>query len=329
MAKILIYWANLGFSFRLDALPFLGKPPYKLCDIRHEPSHLIIQALRYLAKYINPNCMLLAETYESMSTIKEYFGTDQDKQFDLSYNFHLCSNLWVSVVKKSNQPIWHILQEMRHIPQHAAWLNFLRNHDELSLAHLDPESVKKVKDELLEFGLSFREGYGISGRTFSLLNHHAERYKMIYFLLASLPYAIMITYGDEIGKENVAFDSLSPEEQQDTRHINRGEISQDEILAANQHPMFQFLAALFHQRLLYADFLSQIPQQLPTPSNLFAAVYPHNGKMLYVYINLTAEQQAITLPVLAVTMITCVNTAVIENGEINLGGYGGIWLLAL
>lgn len=328
MAKILIYWACAGFSFRLDALPFLGKPPYKLCDIRHEPSHIIIQALRHLAKKINPHCILLAETYESMDTIKDYFGTDKEKQFDLSYNFHLCSHLWTSVVKHDHQSLWQVLQQMQPIPKHAAWLNFLRNHDELSLAHLNPEDVKQVQNELLSFGLSFREGYGISGRTFSLLNRHIERYQMIYFLLASLPYALMITYGDEIGKENIAFDSLNLVEKQDTRHINRGCISKNEISTASKNPLFLFLANLFHLRTLYADYFTQHPERLSSESQVFAAAYVHNSKQLRVYVNLSDTIKLIPIGDASLEVLVEVNEVQVQDNQLVLNSYSGVWLMS-
>ncbi len=68
----------------------------------------------------------------------------------------------------------------------------MRNHDELSLAHLDANLTKSLQSALLPFGVTFREGHGVSGRTYSLLNRNLEKFKMAYLLLFSFPGSVMI-----------------------------------------------------------------------------------------------------------------------------------------
>src|SRR6185369_11050843 len=109
------------------------------------------------------------------------------------------------------------------------WVNFLRNHDELSLAYLNDRLTKTVNDELSKFGEPFRENYGIAGRTFSLIGSQYKRFLMAYFLLASFPGGIAIPYGDEIAYKNTPLYKMRETERLDPRNINRGFITKQEF----------------------------------------------------------------------------------------------------
>src|SRR2546426_538195 len=92
------------------------------------------------------------------------------------------------------------INELDQIPVHADWINFLRNHDELSLAYLQDPLLSDVKNALMKYGEPFREEYGISGRTYSFLGRDEQKLFNAYFLVASLPGGVLIPYGDGIGK---------------------------------------------------------------------------------------------------------------------------------
>ena len=149
MAKIMLYWCRLGFHFRLDAIPFVGKAAYKVTGVRSKKTFYIIAALKYLARLVNPFCAFAAETYEDIDTVIQYFGTCKRHQVDLSYNFHLCTIIWVCLVEQKSSFLWDKIDKLYHIPKHGQWINFLRNHDELSLAHLQQDLVLKVRKEIL------------------------------------------------------------------------------------------------------------------------------------------------------------------------------------
>src|SRR5205823_6129018 len=121
------------------------------------------------------------------------------------------------------------LYEGRNIPVHADWINFLRNHDELSLAYLQDPLLTDVKIALMRHGAPFREGFGISGRTYSFLGTSDMKLFNAYLLDSSVPGGLLIPYGDEIGKTNIPLDKLPQNIRYDTRNINRGKLTQEEL----------------------------------------------------------------------------------------------------
>lgn len=245
-AQVLMYWASFGFNFRLDAIPFIGKSAYKETDKDHEKTFAIIAALKAIAREINPECVFLVETYESLDTVLEYFGTSNREQAEMSYNFHLCTYLWVSLVTQDANLLWDKWKEMQDIPHYGEWLNFLRNHDELSLAYLPDELKDKVSSELLERGASFREGFGIAGRTYSLLGNNERRFLLAYFLLYSLQGGTVLVYGDEIGKKNVPLSELTDAEKTDSRNINRGVVWKSDFSTAKAKRIGSKIREMLH-----------------------------------------------------------------------------------
>jgi maltose alpha-D-glucosyltransferase/alpha-amylase len=222
MAQVLIYWAKLGFNFRLDSILFIGKPAYKTDGCDSTKTHLLMAALRCIVDMIDPSLAFLAESFSDMQSIKTCLGVPEQVQANLAYNFHLSTKLWLTVLNHDSEILTEMLQLQQGLPQHATWLNFLRNHDELSLGHLEDATRLTFYQTIQHQGMDFRNGCGISGRTFSLLNGDVQRFMMAYFLLASCPGAMMLPFGDEFALANIPFDSLSKLEQKDTRNINRG-----------------------------------------------------------------------------------------------------------
>lgn len=102
IAKILIHWAELGFNFRLDAVPFVGKSAYKKTDTLNQKVHNIISALKYLSEQVNVESCFLVETYEQLDAVIKYFGSSDTIQSNLSYNFHLCTSMWLGLVKEDS-----------------------------------------------------------------------------------------------------------------------------------------------------------------------------------------------------------------------------------
>lgn len=326
MAKILIYWGSFGFSFRLDAIPFVGKSAYKMLDGNNGETFLITAALKNISEIINPQSVFVVETYENLNTIIDYFGTSNQIQANLSYNFHLCTNLWVSIIKEESRFIWDKLENQSNIPKHAEWLNFLRNHDELSLAYLSDDLTKEVKDAILQYGKEFREGYGISGRTFSLMGFQTKRFLMAYFLLASFPGGLVIPYGDEIAFRNIPFNKLKNSEKKDTRNINRGVISQKEFNTKKARNVSENIATILSKRRELRDYLNVWPEKVQTAKEIFGASYRLGTSELLIYINLSKKRKIIKNDMKEFRAIAHINAIKINENTIQLGPYAGIWL---
>lgn len=329
VVKIVVYWASLGFNFRLDAIPFIGKGAYKTPEKDNGRTYDITTALQYIVKKINPECAFIVESFEALDKVINYFGTSNSRQSQLSYNFHLCTRLWISLIKKDVSYMWHELIVTNKIPTHAEWVNFLRNHDELSLAHLDEKLKDEVSNVINNRGITFREGHGISGRTYSLLGHNEKRFKMAYFLLASLPGALAIPYGDEIGMRNVPLSRLSKSDRQDTRNINRGRLSLKKMHTKKGQRLYNEISQIINERKLLRNYLNIQPQRILTEqkkSQVLSMVYKSGSSQLYIFINLGNSQQKIDINVSEGAIIAKVNTAKITDQQVQLGSYGGIWV---
>ena len=331
--KIITFWIKLGFNFRLDAIPFVGKEPYKDSTGGSPTTNLITESLYYICNQVKPEVAFLAESYESIATVIKYFGTPGSEQAQLAYNFYLCTALWVSLVTLDNQHIWKQLDKTEEIPVHAIWINFLRNHDELSLAYLSEDINTKVNAELAKRGMPFRGKYGISGRTFSLLDQNKERFLMAYFLLASIPGSMAIPYGDELGLTNVQFEDLPEAEKNDTRNINRGRLTK-KAMEENKE-IYQALKEILatHQSLSY--YMNIWPQKMQVDiikgeeKNLFLASYKAGSSELIILINLTDKPAVIKLKEEGEFTISASINKIDFNrakSQVKLGKYGGIWL---
>lgn len=182
--KILFFWTSLGFNFRLDAIPFVGQYAYKEASSDTQTTHHLVSALRNVAQMINHECAFIVETYERLDSVVAYFGTTNHREAQLSYNFHLCTDTWITLVEQDSKYIWSKLKLTSKVPNHAEWINFLRNHDELSLAYVGDDMLKKVLADIGPGGIPFRKGHGVAGRTRSLLDGNVKRFLMAFTLLA-------------------------------------------------------------------------------------------------------------------------------------------------
>lgn len=118
IAKVMIYWGSHGFNFRLDAVPYIGKSSFKETD-NNRYAHLIMSALKYIVHQVNPNTIILVETFEKLSSVIEYFGSTKNPGAELSYNFHLCTRTWLSLIKQDAKYIWRTLCLQENIPAFA------------------------------------------------------------------------------------------------------------------------------------------------------------------------------------------------------------------
>lgn len=326
VVKILIYWVKLGFNFRLDAIPFIGKAAYKLTDTNNEMAHAITAALKCITDKIDPHSVFIIESYEQLDKVIEYFGSSKIVQANLSYNFHLCTSIWVSLIKADVNYIWQKLDKLVAVPDHAEWLNFMRNHDELSLAYLPDDLLLSMREAVGKYGKDFREGCGISGRTFSLLGCNRDRFLMAYFLLASLPGGIVIPYGDEIACPNIELADLPQQDKADSRNINRGKLLSNQYESPVSKAVFQALALIIRQRKVLRYYLNIWPTRLKSSPMVFAACYKNSHEELVIYINLSKEPQAISCDLLKAKQFARVNEVTFNQEGLNLGPYAGVWL---
>jgi maltose alpha-D-glucosyltransferase/alpha-amylase len=84
------------------------------------------------------------------------------------------------------------------LPEGCQWATFLRNHDEIDLGRLTEAQKQEVFREMGPQKRMQLYNRGIRRRLAPMLGNEAERLKMAYSLLFSLPGTPVIRYGEEI-----------------------------------------------------------------------------------------------------------------------------------
>lgn len=213
LEKIIAFWSNKGIDiFRLDAIPFLIKE--KGTNAENQPgTHCIIKILNSFNQAIGPRSIFHAEACEPPKEILKYFGKERvfnvyggenltrTDGVQVAYNFPFMPAIWASLITESNEHFWNVHKEIPSIPESAAWAQFLRVHDELTVEMADASTRKIIYDALLSKGKDFK-GLGISGRMANFLDKNPAKIGLAFAILLSLPGIPVIYYGDEIGAEN-------------------------------------------------------------------------------------------------------------------------------
>jgi len=336
MSKVLMYWAEKGCSFRLDAVSHIGKNWNDGMQKNTGHAHTPVQALRHILALTNPNSVFLVEVNETAEKTIAYSGTQTHKESDLMYHFELTEALWETLMLNNTERLWQLIDAFGQLPRWSRWVTFLRNHDALTIRFCAPEVREQLYALLEPNGLAFREGNAISGRTASFLDGDSKKIITAHLLLASLPGYPALMYGDELEKKN-DMDYMKQETekkraqgvaaQDDTRDIGRGQITTDDLNSPDAQTVQNALTKIFTTRAQYPDLATTYPQRLePEQRNLFAAKYQLKAGGLHIFINLGEDN--ITIQTEATNPILTIHDVGLGEGNLSLGAYSGVWVLA-
>lgn len=129
MLDVLFFLANKGVQgFRLDSAPFLWKRAGTTC--RNQPeAYAIVAAFRAALDIVAPSVVLLTEAIESPAHVIPFFG--EGKGCDLAYNNGVMTALWAGLADQDASIVRTMMTAAAQRPDHAAWLNYVRCHDDL------------------------------------------------------------------------------------------------------------------------------------------------------------------------------------------------------
>lgn len=195
--RIMGFWLELGVSgFRLDAAPFLIEMRGVKTPHASDPFEYLQEFRDYLT-YVRGDAILLAEANVDMKTAPKYFGGGDRMQ--LLFNFPLNEHLMLAMVREKAEPIVRGLNLSPDIPPAGQWAVYLRNHDEMSLAHLSKKEQQEIYDALApDEGMRIYDR-GIRRRMPPMFGGDVRRMKLAHSLLFTLPGAPVLRYGEEIG----------------------------------------------------------------------------------------------------------------------------------
>ncbi|TDC52626.1 trehalose synthase [Jiangella ureilytica] len=198
IAQIAGFWLALGLAgFRVDAVPFLMEESDRATAGSQEPHELIRDLRAYLTRR-RGDAVLLGEVNLPPEKALEYYGETGD-ELTMAFDFTVNQALYLSLVREDAGPLAKVLKAAPELPDDCQRVNFVRNHDELSLDQLTDDERAEVFAALGPEPDMQLYGRGLRRRLPSMLDGDEQRIRMVYSLMFSLPGTPALFYGEEIG----------------------------------------------------------------------------------------------------------------------------------
>ncbi|KLO23468.1 MULTISPECIES: alpha-amylase family glycosyl hydrolase [unclassified Marinitoga] len=306
MIKILVFWKKMGIDgFRMDAAPFLWKEEESNCENLPQ-THTILKIFRNSLDYLEKGTILVAEANLKPRDVVEYFGNGDECH--AGYHFPLMPKIFLTLAEKNYMHVFEALkvENTPNIPESCRWFTFLRCHDELTLEFVTKEEREKMNKYYLKNRLwTFREGEGISGRLYELLDKDIRKVLLSFSILFTTEGSPIIYYGDEIALENdYDFYNKMVEKTgfKDSRFLNRGPINWDEIekklknKSSKEYIVFNTVKNMLKIRKENIEFFEQKGEVVPVKNkSIFVVKKKLKNRMLWAFHNLSEENKSIEL----------------------------------
>lgn len=358
MLDVLVFLAAQGVQgFRLDSAPFLWKQAGTTC--RNLPqTYALVEAWRAALSIIAPGVILVAEAIESLDDVLPFFGEDAGG-CDLAYNNGVMTSLWGALADADAGIFRRCLAASTGKPERAAWLNYVRCHDDViwnALAsYASREDLARwsrfygEQDQSFSRGRAFQTAAGgvpsTNGMAASLAgiapgdNGQAEgaaRLTLLYGIIHALDGWPLIYMGDEIGlADDIAY-ADDPLRAGDGRWLHRP--AMDWALAAQRRDLdtlqgalfasFRWLAAQARTLDRYGVAGTAWPLDLGTPAVL--AFERTGGEKAFLCLgNLSGAPATVDLPAAFARGATDILGGVpLAAGPVTLPAHGLLWLAA-
>ncbi len=354
MMRIVQYWIDLGVdAIRVDAPPYLYEREGGTSENLPE-THAYYKRLRAFVEAYSPNTMLLAEANQWPEDTVEYFG-DGD-EFHMNFHFPLMPRMFMALAKADSTPIDKILARTPPIPDDCQWGIFLRNHDELTL--------EMVTEEERQFMWNFyapdpdmRLNLGIRRRLAPLLDNDQRKIRLMHSLLLSLIGSPVLYNGDEIGmgddislpdrdgvrtpmqwdnSVNGGFSDVEPQKLQipaiDDPIYGYQEVNVEAQLE-DPTSLLNWLKIMITIRKQHSVF-GEGSLKICSPKNksILAYIRENEQEKILVVANLSGKSQKVSLKETCIKeeefldVLNLFQPVVLEDGILNLEGYGFRWL---
>ena len=254
MAGEMLFLANRGVEvLRLDAIAFIWKEVGTNCE-NLPKAHTLIKAFNTVARIAAPSLLFKSEAIVHPDDVVKYISSDECQ---LSYNPLLMALLWNSLATRKVRLLSKSLEERFEINPKAAWVNYVRVHDDIGWTFSDEDAAvlginaNDHRNFLNDFyrgmfpgsfarGLPFQENETtgdcrISGTCASLaglekalleegpneVEFAIRRILLIYGIVMTVGGNPLIYLGDEIGTLNDYTYKDDPEIRNDSRWVHR------------------------------------------------------------------------------------------------------------
>lgn len=138
MLEELFFIASTGVDIvRLDAVAFIWKQMGTSCENLPE-AHLLIKAFNHLARIATPGLLFKSEAIVHPDDVVKYVSPDECQ---ISYNPTLMALLWESLATRNVGLLTQSLSHRHRLPEHTAWVNYLRCHDDIGWTFDDADAA--------------------------------------------------------------------------------------------------------------------------------------------------------------------------------------------
>jgi amylosucrase len=252
MAREMLFLANQGVDIlRMDAVAFVWKQLGTACESLPE-AHLLLQAFNAVCRLAAPCLLFKSEAIVHPDEVVQYISPEECQ---LSYNPLQMALIWNSLATRDVALLAQALERRHTIPPGAAWVNYVRSHDDIGWTFSDEDAA--------EFGIggydhrrflnaffvnrfpgSFARGVPfqenprtgdcrISGTTASLAGLEARdpgavgRILLAHSIVLSTGGVPLVYLGDEVGQLNDYGYAADPAKAGDSRWAGRPEYPAD------------------------------------------------------------------------------------------------------
>lgn len=352
--KIVEFWLHMRVDgFRIDAAELLIENYGMDSRPNHHPESFLNDIRRFVQS-INPAAVLIAEANILPARTKKYLTGDDRMHMVFSFFINQC--LFLSAARENASILVKAFNALRRPTENQQWLNFLRQHDELSLRLLSDRDAISVLQAFAPHKQMRIFKNGIRRRLAPMVGNDQRKLRMLYSLLFALPGAVLIRYGDEIGMgEDLSLEGRAsvrtPMQWSNTKNagfssahfrslvhpvIREGEFSYTKINVLSQQrdpdSLLNFIERLITTRKQTPEIGIGTYQFLKGPSRklLVHRCQFENVGMLFMH-NFSAE--VFTIPVESLIQehnflveIFCDGQSTLDEGLIILDSHGYIWL---
>lgn len=349
MAGELLFLANQGIEIiRMDAVAFIWKRLGTSCESLPE-GHLLLRAYNALMRIAAPAVLFKSEAIVHPAEVARYIAPEECQ---LSYNPLQMALGWEALATRDPRLLAQALERWHDIPDGAAWVNYVRGHDDIGWTFSDEDAAELGIDPaahrrwLNDFyvnrvdgsfarGVPFQDNPAtgdcrISGTTASLAGVEArqsaglERALLLHSIALSTGGIPVIYLGDEVAQLNDYRELEVPEQAADSRWVHRPhrpaaryELRGDERTVPGW--MFSRLCHLIEVRTATPEFAGNrlLGFDAHHPSVL-GYQRPGSESVVLVLVNFgdePAEVSALTLSGFAPDAVELVTGARLELGE--------------
>jgi len=134
----MLFLANRGVQIlRLDAVAFVWKEIGTTSENLPQ-AHWIIEALNILVKLAAPATIFKSEAIVHPDDVAKYIG----RECEISYHPTLMVLLWEALATHEVRLLRHTLAKRFVIPENAAWVNYIRLHDDIGWSFANEDAAE-------------------------------------------------------------------------------------------------------------------------------------------------------------------------------------------